>query len=86
MSLPQELIRTKRNGLPLSDVALQEFVNGVANSQVSDAQIAAFAMAVHCNGMSMSELTAFTLAMRDTGRCLSWTDLDGPVLDKHMFQ
>ena len=58
-------------------------MDGVASGQVSDAQIGAFAMAVHCQGMSMAEQTAFTLAMRDTGQCLNWPDLDGPVLDKH---
>ena len=83
MSLPQELIRAKRNGLALSDDALKDFMDGVASGQVSDAQIGAFAMAVHCQGMSMAEQTAFTLAMRDTGQCLNWPDLDGPVLDKH---
>jgi len=83
MSLPQELIRAKRNGLTLSDDALKDFMNGVASGHVSDAQIGAFAMAVHCQGMSMAEQTAFTLAMRDTGQSLSWPDLDGPVLDKH---
>jgi thymidine phosphorylase len=83
MSLPQELIRAKRNGLALTEDALKDFINGIANGQVSDAQIGAFAMAVHCQGMSMSEQTAFTLAMRDSGKCLSWPDLDGPVLDKH---
>jgi len=83
MSLPQELIRAKRNGLKLTEDALMEFVEGIVSGQVSDAQIAAFAMVVHCQGMSMAEQTAFTLAMRDTGNCLSWPDLDGPVLDKH---
>jgi len=83
MSLPQELIRAKRNGLALTDDALKDFMNGVASGHVSDAQIGAFAMAVHCQGMSMAEQTAFTLAMRDTGQSLSWPDLNGPVLDKH---
>lgn len=83
MSLPQELIRAKRNGLALADDALKDFVNGVASGLVSDAQIGAFAMAVHCQGMNMAEQTAFTLAMRDTGQCLSWPNINGPVLDKH---
>jgi len=83
MSLPQELIRAKRNGLTLTDDALKDFMNGVAGGQVSDAQIGAFAMAVHCQGMSLAEQTALTLAIRDTGQCLSWPDINGPVLDKH---
>jgi len=31
----------------------------------------------------MAEQSALTLAMRDTGHCLQWPELDGPVLDKH---
>lgn len=81
--MPEELIRAKRDGLALTEDRLQDFVNGVASGQVSDAQIGAFTMAVYCQGMSMAEQSAFTLAMRDTGRCLSWPDLNGPVLDKH---
>lgn len=83
MLLTQELIRAKRDGQALSKEALKDFVNGVARGKVGDAQIGAFAMAVYCQGMSMAEQLAFTLAMRDSGRCLSWPGLDGPVLDKH---
>jgi thymidine phosphorylase len=83
MFLAAEFIRAKRNGQVLSDAALRQFVEGVSDGEVSDAQIGAFAMAIHCNGMTMAEQTAMTLAMRDSGRCLSWPDLNGPVLDKH---
>ena len=40
-------------------------------------------MAVYLQNMSMAEQSALTLAMRDSGHCLHWSDLDGPVLDKH---
>jgi len=83
MLLPAELIKAKREGQELSPAAIRDFVDGIAAGQVSDAQIAAFAMAVYFQQMSMSEQTAFTLAMRDTGHCLHWSGLDGPVLDKH---
>lgn len=83
MLRPQELIRAKRNGEALTDEAIKHFVNGVASGQVSDAQIGAFVMAIHCRGMSLPEQSAMTLAMRDTGQCLNWSGLDGPVLDKH---
>ncbi len=83
MLLPAELIRAKRDGQALAAEALQTFINGIASGRVSDAQIGAFTMAVHFRGMDMAEQVALTLAMRDTGRCLSWPDLNGPVLDKH---
>jgi len=83
MLLPAEFIKAKREGQELSPAAIRDFVDGIAAGQVSDAQIAAFAMAVYFQQMSMSEQTAFTLAMRDTGHCLHWPGLDGPILDKH---
>ncbi len=83
MLLPEELIKAKRDGQELADDAINHFVDGITSGQVSDAQIGAFTMAVHFQGMSMVEQTALTLAMRDSGRCFQWPDLDGPVLDKH---
>lgn len=83
MLLPAEFIKAKREGQELSPAAIRDFVDGIAAGQVSDAQIAAFAMAVYFQQMSMAEQTAFTLAMRDTGHCLHWSGLDGPILDKH---
>lgn len=81
--LPQELIRAKRDGrkLPAEDIA--HFVAGIASGTVSDAQVAAFAMATFFNGMSRDEAVALTLAMRDSGQRLDWSDLPGPVTDKH---
>jgi len=83
MLLPEELIRAKRDGQELTEESIRAFVDGVAQGYVSEAQIGAFAMAVYINKMSMAEQFALTLAMRDSGRCLRWSDLDGPVLDKH---
>src|SRR5665811_1608770 len=83
MMSPEEFIRAKRDGQELSAEAIRNFVNGITGGQVSDAQIAAFAMAVHFQNMSMEEQSTLTLAMRDSGRCLKWTGLNGPVLDKH---
>lgn len=83
MLLPQELIKAKRDGQELDAEAIRDFVDGIADGHVSDAQIAAFAMAVYFQGMSMAEQSVLTLAMRDSGRCLRWDGLPGPVLDKH---
>lgn len=81
--MPAEIIRAKSNSLPLSAESLSCFVRGVTDGSISDAQIAAFCMAVYCTGMSMQEQIDLTLAMRDSGRTLSWPDMNGPVLDKH---
>ena len=83
MLLPRELIKAKRDGRELTAGEIKDFVDGIARGQVNDAQIGAFAMAVCFQDMSMAEQSALTLAMRDTGHCMQWPALDGPVLDKH---
>jgi thymidine phosphorylase len=81
--LPQEIIAAKRDGLALDPASIEAFVGGYTKGSVSHAQAAAFAMAVYFQGMSMEERVALTLAMRDSGAVLDWSDLDGPVADKH---
>jgi thymidine phosphorylase len=83
MLLPEELLKTKRDGQELTPEAIRGFIDGIAAGKVSDAQIGAFTMAVYIQGMNKTEQYALTLAMRDSGRCLEWPDLNGPVLDKH---
>lgn len=80
--LPQEIIRTKRDGGTLDRDALTAFVRGVGEGTVTDAHIAAFTMAVFLRGMSTGEIVGLTTAMRDSGTVLRW-NLPGPVLDKH---
>lgn len=81
--LPQEIIRRKRDGKALSPDEIGFFARGIAFGSLSEGQVAAFAMAVFFNGMSRDEVTALTLAMRDSGAVLDWSDLPGPVVDKH---
>jgi len=81
--LPQEIIRRKRDGKPLSADEIAGFVRGLTSGAVSEGQVAALAMAVFFNGMSRDEAVAMTLAMRDSGDVLDWSDLPGPVTDKH---
>src|SRR5690606_27771800 len=56
---------------------------GLTDGRVNDAQAAAFAMAVYFQNLSLDERIGLTLAMRDSGRVLDWSGLDGPVIDKH---
>jgi thymidine phosphorylase len=83
--LPQEVIRKKRDGGTLSREEIEAFVAGIANDEVSEGQIAAFAMAVYFESMTRDEAVALTCAMRDSGRVLDWKSfsLPGPVVDKH---
>ncbi len=81
--LPQEIIRQKREGRQLSSEEIAEFISGVTDGQVTDAQVSALAMAIYFNGMTREEAVALTLAMRDSGDVLNWDDMPGPVVDKH---
>lgn len=85
MFLPQETIRNKRDKKPLTKNEIQEFVKGITDNSVSEAQIAAFTMAIFLNGMSREECVNLTLSMRDSGRIMEWKhlNLNGPVVDKH---
>lgn len=79
----KELLRDKRDGKALTADELRAIAAGIADGGLSDAQVAAFAMAVFFQGLDTVELPVFTLGMRDSGTVLDWSDIDNPVLDKH---
>jgi thymidine phosphorylase len=81
--LPQEIIRRKRDGWPLTEDEIRAFVAGLTDGSFNEGQVAAFAMAAFLNGLDRHEAVALTLAMRDSGDVLDWSDLPGPVTDKH---
>ncbi|MEP7202287.1 MAG: thymidine phosphorylase [Ilumatobacteraceae bacterium] len=83
--LPQETIRAKRDGLRLNDAQIEQFVQGITDGTVGDAQAAAFAMAVFFRGMEIDERVALTRAMAQSGTMMHWdrAELHGPVVDKH---
>ena len=78
-----EIIRKKRDGGALSREEIAAMVQGITDESASEGQAAAFAMAVFFRGMEAAEAAALTLALRDSGEVLDWSDLDGPVTDKH---
>jgi thymidine phosphorylase len=81
--LPQEIIRRKRDGLVLLDEEIAQMVAGLVDGSISEGQAAAFAMAIYFQGMELSERVALTRSMMNSGRVMTWDDLDGPVVDKH---
>ncbi len=81
--LPQEIIIKKRDGGVLTKDEIGGFIAGLTHGTVSEAQAAAFAMAVFFRDMTLPERVALTEAMRDSGTVLDWSDLNGPVVDKH---
>lgn len=81
--LPQEIIRKKRIGLPLSEADIAAFFGGYLAGTVADYQVAAMLMAVVLNGMSPEETAFLTLFMRDSGQVYSWDGPKSQIVDKH---
>ena len=82
---PQEIIRKKRDDLPLTEAEIQFMVQGITDNSISEGQIAAFAMAVFFRDMPMQERVWLTKAMVNSGDVMDWSkaDLNRPVVDKH---
>ncbi|MBQ7989976.1 MAG: thymidine phosphorylase [Oscillospiraceae bacterium] len=78
------LITKKRRGEELTHEEIDFIVRGYTFGEISDAQMAAFLMAVCFNGMTEEELVQFTDSMIITGKVYTLHDeLDGVCVDKH---
>ncbi len=87
---PIDLILKKRDGRELSTEEIVSFVAAVVQSHspggistITDAQIAAFLMAVFQRGLSTRELADLTEAMRCSGEVLDLDALHAFTIDKH---
>ena len=82
--LPQEVIARKRDGHVLSPDEIAQFIAGFTiRHRVPRPGRRALPWRSISSDMTMHERVALTLAMRDSGTVLDWSDLDGPVADKH---
>ncbi len=77
------LLDARRDGCEQSAEEISAFVEGVVNGSVTRPQAAAWLAFVYLNGMTEAETVALTIAMRDSGECLSWSNIAGPFIDKH---
>lgn len=77
------LLDRKREGRELDSRDIRDLISAYTRGDVPDYQMAAFAMAVCCQGMSDAETLALTEAMRDSGDKMDWSDLSVPTADKH---
>jgi thymidine phosphorylase len=80
-----EILRSAREGTPLSADEVTQLASGLADGRLTDAQVGAMAMAFAIHGLTDEGRVALTLAMRDSGDVLDWRTVDaqGPILDKH---
>ena len=79
--LPQEIIRTKRDGRRLTAGEIDDFVGGLTSGAVADAQAGAFAMAVFLKGMDVDECVALTREVLDLGFTSVSMNLAFPLRD-----
>lgn len=80
---PLEIVRKKRDGLPLSEADIASFVKGAAQGSWPEYQLSALLMAIYFQGMDTQETACLTRLMTHSGSVLQWQDLPGPAIDKH---
>jgi len=78
-----ELIRKKRNGLPLSKSEIQFLINSYVKNKIPDYQFSAFLMAVYFRGMDETEQSALIDAMINSGKIVDLKKISGVKIDKH---
>jgi pyrimidine-nucleoside phosphorylase len=78
-----DLIRKKRDGIPLNELEIGFIVAGAASGSIPQEQLAAWLMAACLRGLTLDETRALTLAMRDSGEKLSTANLGKKCVDKH---
>ena len=85
---PIDVILHKRDGLALTDAEIRAFIHAIVQRTptrqlVTDAQIAAFLMAVFLRGLDARELATLTEAMRFSGEVAYTQALNTFAIDKH---
>ncbi len=85
---PIDVIQHKRDGLVLSDEEIHGFIQALVHRTPehptpTDAQAAAFLMAVFIRGLNPQELAALTQAMRFSGEVFDSAPLHSFTVDKH---
>ncbi|MFD5616473.1 thymidine phosphorylase [Kitasatospora sp. NPDC127060] len=84
MSAPAlDCITATRAGRPLGEAAITGLVTGYLDGRVPDYQLAAWLMAVTCNGLTLEDTTALTRVLAATGQQLNLRELAPFVADKH---
>ena len=78
-----DVIRKKRDGLRLTPEEMAHFIEGVTRKTWEAYQISAMLMAIVCRGLDDAETSELTALMVMSGTVLDWSDIPGPMVDKH---
>ena len=62
-----DLIQKTRRLIPLTEAEIRFLVEGFTAGEIPDEMMAAWLMAVCCQGLTEAETNALTLTMRDSG-------------------
>lgn len=78
-----ELIRKKRDGLPLTSKEIKFLIESYSNKEIRDYQFSAFLMAVYFRGMNEEERSTLVNAMINSGKVVDLKRIRGIKIDKH---
>lgn len=81
--LPAEIIKQKRNGKPLSQESIVNFIEGYAKGSIPDYQMSALLMAIYFQGMNTDETLHLTKAMLHSGEVVDFSSVPLFKVDKH---
>ena len=79
----KQIIDKKRVGKPNTAQEIDFFVEGIVTGAVTDAQIAAYCMAVCIHGLAEEETIQLTLSMAKFGDTYNLSAVKGVTVDKH---
>jgi len=83
MLTPYELILKKQQNSSHSKKEIQYIINSYLDGTFNDYHMSAWLMSIYFNGMSNDEVNNYTKSIINSGKKLSWNNLNGPVVDKH---
>ena len=78
-----DLIRAKRDGVPLSAHEIDWLIGAYVRGEVAEEQMSALLMAIYFRGLDPAELRAWTGVMIDSGERLDLSGVGLPTVDKH---
>lgn len=81
--LPAEIIKKKRNNLPLTAEEIEFFILSYTRGTIPDYQMSALLMAIYFNGMNNEESVHLTRTMLHSGIVVDMSSIEGFKVDKH---
>ena len=81
--IPAEIISKKRDGLPLDEVEIKNFIHGYLSGDITKAQMSALLMAIYFKSMNKDETLCLTEIMVNSGTKLDFHNSKSYVADKH---